>query len=204
MLDLSVIMVSMDLWEEYTKPAIESVRKYLPDARLYVMDCGRFPYPVDKDIVRLAGSPSYAHALNYGVRVAGKADWYLMLNNDVMIYEPLDCTKLDTTSIYAKRILKQNGLEWCELWLALISQQVWDLVGTWDEKFLRCGFEDADYCARARELGIYVSPLVWNIKHFWGKTRWALPGYKKTRLDNLDYFEKKHGFRIENPEVVYG
>ena len=203
--DIAVIMVGMNLWKEYTLPAMRSVQFHMPDARLFVMDCGRYPYPAAPGIVRLKDSPSYAYAMNRGVEAAGRADWYLFLNNDVMVYEPLDVSQLDPAYIYAKRILKDAHLLWLDLWLALVSRQTWEAIGTWDEGYLICGFEDADYSARARAKGILIAPLVWDIKHFWGKTRWKLPDYKQVRLDNKERFYKKHGYRLgDNPKALYG
>jgi len=204
MIDLAVVMVGLDLWDEYTKPAMRSIQKYLPDARLFVMDCGRVPYPADPSIIRVGGLPSYARALNCGVEIAGKADWYLMLNNDIMVNEPLDMSQLDPAYIYAKRILKTDKLTWVEMWLALISHQTWEMVGELDGDYLCGGFEDADYSARAYAMEISIAPLKWDIKHYWGKTRWSFPNYKQIRLDNKERFWKKHGYRLaENPQVVY-
>jgi hypothetical protein len=205
MLDLAVIVVGMDLWNEYTRPAMQSIRLHMPDARLFVMDCGRDAYPSAPGIVRLKDSPSYAYAMNKGVEEAGYADWYLFLNNDVLVYEPLDMDQLDYNKIYAKRILQDARLTWLDLWLALVPFEVREKVGRWDEGFLQCGFEDADYCARAGAMGVNIAPLKWNVKHFWGKTRWAIPDYKQIRLDNKERFYKKHGYRLsENPKAIYG
>jgi len=206
MSELAVIVVGMDQWEEWTRPAMLSLRKYLPGAKLYLMDAGREAYPKMDGVttIRMEGSPSYAHNLNEGVRAAWGADWFLMLNNDVLAYEPLDMHQLDPANIYAKRILGENGHEWLELWLALIHKETWRRVGEWDEGFRMCGFDDADYSFRAQEQGIQIAPLTWNIKHFWGKTRWAVPGYKEVREANLDYFERKWGWRPgKNVKVVY-
>jgi len=199
-------MIGMDGWREWTKPALDSIRKFMPGASPVVVDHGREPYPFYPDVkfVRLAEPTSYSHAINLGVAFAGNADWYLIINNDVMVYEPLDVAKLDPAFVYAKRILHENKLTWIDSWLVLVSRQVWDLVGGWDEKFLMCGFEDADWCKRAADLGIAIQPLAWNIKHFWGKTRWKLPGYKEQRLRNIEYFAEKHSMRIgQNVKCVY-
>jgi hypothetical protein len=203
--DLAVIVVGMDLWKEYTEPAMRSIQFHMPDARLFIMDCGRYPYPAAPGIVKLAGSPSYAYAMNRGVEAAGRADWYLFLNNDIMVYEPLDTSQLDPAFIYAKRILQDDRLTWIDLWLALIPRPVWQAVGEWDEEYKICGFEDADYCERAIQRGVTIAPLVWDIKHFWGKTRWKLPNYKQVRMDNKERFYKKHGYRLgDNPKAIYG
>ena len=207
MFNLSIVMIGMDGWQEWTKPALDSIRKYMPDVPIAVVDHGRESYPIYPGVkfIRLAEPTSYSNAINLGIAFAGNADWYLIVNNDVMVYEPLDVSKLDPAFIYAKRILRENGLTWIDSWLVLVSHQVWNLVGPWDERFLMCGFEDADWCKRAAGLGISIQPLAWNIKHFWGKTRWKLPGYKEQRLRNIEYFERKHGLRIGlDVKCIYG
>lgn len=204
---LAIIMIGMDGWGEWTKPALDSVRQHIPDAPVTVIDHGREPYPryAGVSILRLANPVSYSHAINLGIKVSPVSDWYLIINNDVMVYEPLDLSKLDPAFIYAKRILNENGVTWVDSWLVLASRQVWDLVGAWDEGFQMCGFEDADWCIRAAQLGIAIQPLAWNIKHFWGKTRWALPGYKEQRLKNIEYLNHKHGVYLgQNVKVIYG
>jgi GT2 family glycosyltransferase len=204
--ELAIVMIGMDGWQEWTKPALDSVCLHMPDASVVVVDHGREAYPIYPGVkfIRLAEPASYSHAINLGVAFAGNADWYLIINNDVKVFEPLDVSKLDPSFIYAKRILHENHLTWIDSWLVLASHTVWDLVGPWDECFLMCGFEDADWCKRAAELGIAVHPLTWNIKHFWGKTRWKLPGYKEQRLRNIRYFAEKHGLRIgQNVKCIY-
>ncbi len=205
--ELAVVMVGMDGWQEWTKPALDSVLQYLPDANVVVVDHGRDAYPVYKNVkfLRFDQPVSYSHAINAGVAFAGQANWYLIINNDVLVYEPLYTARLDPDFLYAKRILHEQGITWIDSWLVLVSSKVWDLVGGWDEKFLMCGFEDADYCIRAANLGIAIQPLEWEIQHFWGKTRWKLPGYKEQRLKNIDYLERKHGKRLgQDVRVLYG
>jgi GT2 family glycosyltransferase len=65
-----------------------------------------------------------------------------------------------------------------------------------------CGFDDADYCVRAKQAGIDTLFVPLNIHHYWGKTRWGLPDYKKVREENAVYFEKKHGFRPDDYRVI--
>lgn len=200
-------MIGMDGWQEWTKPALDSVRKFMPDVPVTVVDHGREVYPQypGASMFRLANPVSYSRAINLGVQVSPVSDWYLIINNDVLIYEPLDVSNLDSSKIYAKRILHEGKTTWIDSWLVLASYRVWIMVGPWDEGFKMCGFEDADWCIRAANLGIFVQPLDWNIKHFWGKTRWKLPGYKEQRLKNIEYLNKKHGVRLgQNVQAVYG
>jgi GT2 family glycosyltransferase len=205
-LNLTIVMIGMDGWTEWTKPAINSIRDRMPDTPIIVVDHGRKPYPayLDVQFIRLPEPVSYARAINLGV-AESVTDWTMIINNDVLAYEPLDVSKLDPAFIYAKRILSEKGVTWADSWLVLAHRQVWDVVGPWDENFLMCGFEDADWCIRAHELGVDIQPLQWNVKHFWGKTRWQLPGYKEQRLRNIAYLEQKHGVRLgENVKAIYG
>lgn len=208
-MDVVAIIVGIDGWETFTLPAIQSIRKHEPDMRIVVVDAAsKEPYPQDwgngAQIIRLDTSPSYAYAINQGIKAAGKADWYLILNNDVNLKNRILPTieTLHPEFIYGRQIIEEKGHRWLGLWLALISRQVWELVGEFDEKFLLCGFEDADYCIRAKRLGIDTLPCNLPFVHHWGKTRWGLPEYRKVRLENMDYLEAKHGVRLGDGVVV--
>lgn len=202
-MDLAVVIVGIDQWERFTLPAVQSIRQHEPDARLIVVDAAsKTPYPDIQNngitSLRLDPSPSYAYAINKGIEAAGKADWYLILNNDVFLHGPISSViaKLDRSNIYGRQIITERGHTWLGLWLALIPFWVWREVGNFDEKFLLCGFEDADYCVRAEALGIPTKPVELPFHHYWGKTRWDLPNYPAVRSENMDYFERKHGYRL--------
>jgi GT2 family glycosyltransferase len=201
--DLAIIIVGIDGWAEFTLPAVQSIRKHEPDARIIVVDAAsKTPYPTMWDIgvtsIRLDTSPSYAYALNQGIRAAGKADWYLLLNNDIVLRAPISDTiaALPDDAIYGRQIIEEKGHTWLGLWLALIPAWIYRLVGEFDERFLLCGFEDADYCIRAKALGVDTKPVELPFTHFWGKTRWGLPEYRRVRAENMDYLEAKHGVRL--------
>ena len=38
-------------------------------------------------------------------------------------------------------------------WCMLIKRKIIERIGLLDERFIKCGFEDCDYCLRAREAG---------------------------------------------------
>lgn len=203
-MDIAVIIVGMDQWEEFTLPAIKSIK----GGRVIVMDCGKEPYPKKRGVkvVRLENSPSYAYAINEGVKAAGEADWYLILNNDIKQTGDMVSVieKLSTDSIYGRQIITERGHVWLGLWIALIPKEVWNKVGGFDEKFLLCGFEDADYCIRAKELGIDTKFADLPFYHYWGKTRWGIPNYPQVRLDNINYLHKKHGVALgQNVRVIH-
>lgn len=205
----AIIIVGIDGWEEFTLPAIKSIRAHDQDTRIIVVDAGsKVPYPIWTDesvtTLRCHESPSYAYALNKGIACAGECDWYLLLNNDIMAQGLIEFDKLDPGLIHTRQVITEDGHTWMGLWIAAISRQVWDLVGPFDEKFLLCGFEDADYCIRAKQFGIDTVHYPFPVHHFWGKTRWGLPGYADVREDNINYFASKHGFRLgESMRVVH-
>jgi len=205
--ELAVVMIGMDGWKEWTKPALDSVRQFLPDANVVIVDHGREQYPQVKGVtnIRFTNPVSYSKAINEGVKAAYNSDWFLIVNNDIMVYEPLHFSNLDPDFIHAARILHENNTTWAEGWLILVSRKVWDIVGDFDENFTMTGFEDADWCIRAAQLGIAIQPLKWNVKHFWGKTRWKIPGYKEQRIKNIAYLNQKHGKNLGvNVKVLYG
>lgn len=208
-MDIAVIIVGVNGWKEWTLPAWDSIKKHDPSLRVVIVDnASTPPYPIMRDaltsIPRMQTLSSYTAAINFGIRSAGKADWYLVLNNDIRFDSPVSpvIEKLDNSFIYGRQIIEGNGYRWLGLWLALIPRQVWERVGEFDENFKMCGFDDADYCVRAKRLGVDTLHVDLPIHHFWGKTRWGIPGYKVARQENIEYFERKHGFRPDDYKVI--
>ena len=197
--DITVIIVGLGQWDTFTKRAIDSIRYHEQDLRIVVMDIGG-SYPAKYDgaeIVVLRDSPSYAYAINCGVEYAKESDWYLILNNDVFLKDRITpiIELCDPNKIYGRQIITENGHVWLGLWLALISRKTFETVGAFDENYLVCGFEDADYCIRAKMLGIDTEHVPLPFHHYWGKTRWGIPSYPTIREANIDYFESKWGWR---------
>ncbi len=201
--NLAIIIVGIDGWETYTKPAIESILKYEPQAHITVIDAGsKTPYPVDREnglpiaIERMEYSGSYAEAINLGIMLNWQADGYLILNNDVLCTAPFLhlVDNLSDKAIYGRQIITEHDLTWLGLWLCLLPTRVSFLVGKWDENFKLCGFEDADYCLRAKEHGFETRFVDLPFIHLWGKTRWGLTGYENVREQNRQYFQQKHGW----------
>ena len=204
MLFRSVIIVGVNGWEEYTRPLIADIWKWHPEMELCVIDnASEKPYPVADHIHRLEKRACYAEAINYGFEhTSGK--WMLSLNNDVRcngaflhLIEPLD-----DGHIYSRQIIEEAGHRWFGNWLLLVDRTTNWTIGGFDPAFEVCGFEDADYAVRAKELGIETRPIDLPFTHLWGKTRWDIPGYPATREKNIDYFEKKHGWRPGNNMTV--
>ena len=203
-MSVSVIIAAFNQWEEYTKPLIKSIWKYEPKVEIVVVDSdSQPPYP-DLSYVVKTGNISYGEAINVGVKNSN-GDWILSLNNDVLCEGPFVeyIEGLNPDSIYGRQIIEEMGYRWLGNWLALIPRGVWNAVGGFDPNFKKCGFEDADFCVRAKLFNnIDTKPVDLPFHHFWGKTRWQDPQYPRIRQENIEYFEKKHGFRLGNNMAV--
>lgn len=207
-IDLVVCIVGINQWEEYTWPCIQSI---LERVRVIVVDnASDPPYPkviysnVDNLQILKTERLCYSAAINAGFKAAGKADWYLSINNDTYCTGPFleKVEQLSDDAVYGRQIITERGLTWFGNWLVLIPRSVWEAVGEFDENFKMCGFEDADYAARAIGMGFQVKHVDLPFHHYWGKTRWDLPGYSQIRKENMDYFEQKHGYRLGSSMVV--
>lgn len=203
MSNVALIIVGIDGWQEYTLPAVESILKYEPGAVITVVDNkSKEPYPIGYKlsasvaIYQTGARVSYATAINDGIASDRRADWYLILNNDVLCTAPflhlLD--GLPDSAIYGRQIITENDLTWLGLWLCLLPRKIYEKVGAWDEQFGMCGFEDADYCLRAKQHGFETRFIDLPFTHLWGKTRWGLTGYEHVRQENRLYFQRKHGW----------
>lgn len=197
-MSVSVVIVGINQWEEYTRPLIAGIWAHEPDVQICVIDnASDEPYPQAPHIYRVEKRLSYAAAINEGVKHT-TGEWILSLNNDIRCNGPFVETihSLKPDAIYGRQIIEESGHVWLGNWLALIPRVIFRKVGEFDPEFRACGFEDADYCVRAKELGIDTRAVNLPFTHLWGKTRWAIPGYDQTRVHNIDYFEQKHGYRL--------
>ena len=203
---LSIIIVGINGWEEYTRPLIAGIWTHHPDMELCVIDnASDTPYPKGDHIHRLDKRVSYAEAINYGIDHTHRK-WIMVLNHDVRcegaFLHLLD--GLNEDAIYSRQIITEQGHTWFGMWVLIVNRGTNWRIGGFDEKFEMCGFEDTDYAMRAAEIGIPVKPIELPFRHLWGKTRWNTPGYTEARLRNIDYFEKKHGWRPgEHMSVIH-
>lgn len=196
---VAVIIVGIDGWQEYTLPAVQSILQYEPDAVITVIDNGSqelYPANYEKADVFRVERMSYADAINHGIFCHWHADWYLILNNDVICTAPFLhlIDGLPDNALYGRQIITENGHTWLGLWLCLLPRKVREAVGRWDDHFEMCGFEDADYCLRAFAKGYKTHHLPLPFTHLWGRTRWGLTGYENVREENRKYFQQKHGW----------
>jgi GT2 family glycosyltransferase len=191
-MDINVVMVGMDGWEEFTLPAILSIQEHT-DANIILVDHGKHPYPDTKGVerIRLDSPVSYAKALNIGINHS-KADWYFITNNDVVCKEDFTDETYDEGVIYASKIHERSGERWFDNCFVLLSHEVWEEVGEFDENFLIAAYEDADYSFRAVESGYKVEEYPFPFRHWQGKTRFGIHGFQEIRDDNYFYLQRKY------------
>ncbi|MCM5572373.1 glycosyltransferase [Burkholderiaceae bacterium FT117] len=92
----------------------------------------------------------------------------------------------------------------------LLSRRAIERIGLLDETFFPGGFEDDDYCARARAAGIPVHLARDVFIHHWGSASFGQLRYEyfsENAARNKRYLEQKHGFtwkrRPEKPFVSF-
>lgn len=196
---ITAVIVGVNEWGRFTKPCIESLKRNSPEVNIVVVDNGSNPaYPVDA--IRLDKTVSYAEAINAGLRRC-EADWCIVTNNDVIFNESLQqIEELDPLNLYGFWEHETKGKKWLSGWCFLISREVREEVGLFDEEFKPMWFEDADYSIRASANGFGTVNLdrdKFGIQHLaMNRSKERLmylaehdAAYKK----NLAYLVKKHG-----------
>lgn len=203
------VAIGINDWEKYTLPLIGSFRAHEFSAPLVIVDnCSDTPYPASGSAI-IARTPqrlSYAAALNYGINHIKGADWYAVMNNDVLIHKPFTerVERLDPHYIYGfqehptdlvnPKAFYQSG------WCMFISGCALLEVGYFDEAFAPMWFEDADYCIRAQKAGFGMQGLDredWGIEHLAMERKYERERYmrdnNKARKANRERLWRKHG-----------
>lgn len=187
----TLIAVGIDEYSISTAPLIASVKQHEPAGRLIIVDnCAETPYPKAK---RTDKRVSVSAAMNMGARYAQAVDWLVFMNNDVICTGPyLELlSKLSPDTIYGVDMLDWWGKRWLDGWVMAIPRRVWIDVGLWDENFIYAGFEDADYCFRALEMGYQVKTAPLPFVHKELHSRFTMPGYMEQRERNIAYLCEK-------------
>lgn len=199
------VIIGRNDYMRYTKPAVKSIKAVDPDLRLLVVDAGSKPKYRDMgvEMVRMDVSESYAAALNVGLRYDA-ADWYLLLNNDILFTKPISHRfgELDPLKYYGFKIWDERrryGVPFISGWAMFVSHVMLEMIGDFDENLKPLWFEDWDYSVRAMRAGF---PLVELDRNDWGvvhleeerhEERVAL--YRelaKERHRNFNYVKSKH------------
>jgi GT2 family glycosyltransferase len=196
---ISVIIVGIDRWEEYTRPLIAQIWGHHPDIEVCVIDnASNKPYPQADHIVRSDKRLSYAGAINLGMSKTTKP-WVVVLNNDVRCDGVFvdAVTSLDHNMIYGMSVYSEPTFNWFSSWIFILNRATYLKVGEFDPCFEVCAYEDVDFCYRAMKLGIQTKKINLSFYHYDGKTRWSIEGYESTRSENRVRFEQKHGITLQ-------
>lgn len=202
------VAIGINDLEKYTLPLIDSFMAHEFSAPLVIVDnCSDTPYNVSTSAI-IARTPqrlSYAAALNFGINQIKGADWYAVMNNDVLIHKPYTerVETLDSHCIYGfqehptdlvhPKAFYQSG------WCMFISLRAILEVGYFDEAFAPMWFEDADYCIRAQRTGFGMQGLDrndWGIEHLAMERKTERERYlrdnNKARKANRERLWRKH------------
>ena len=201
---VAVIIVGIGQWEEYTEPLILSIQKHEPAADIIVVDNGGHYSDnyVDRVIwCAIDEIVCYAAAINTGIfALGGDEDWIIILNNDVICDAPFFkyLEQMDLKAVYGNTLHRRRHpqfmapVRWIDGWIyAIPSSGLLD----WDEEFKIAGFEDADYCFRARKLGFSIQKSDLPFTHLEYHIRKTFDNYRDHRIDNMKYLMRKHGLK---------
>jgi len=143
------------------------------------------------------GEGSYAQSINELGDAFMKEtldQWFLPMNADVSCTGPFSdfLDTLDPNILYGPTVNTRGALSWLDGWLYIISRQVWEKVGRFDENFKIACFEDADYSWRARDAGVDVAKVSGlPFKHHQASPRMRVPNFWKIRKENQSYLRDK-------------
>ena len=198
---VSTVIVGVGEWERYTKPLLDSMRLHNPDVSVVCVDNGSY-YPDYEGVamVRTNTVVSYPEALNVGLQACNSSDWYLILNNDILIEKPFSVADFDPGSLYGFIKYPFKRYEYLAGWAMFIPYDALVNVGYFDGELKPMWFEDADYCIRAQKAGfglVVLDRKDVGIRHFEDENMDERKLYMSKNLPsrqrNRQYVERKHG-----------
>jgi glycosyltransferase involved in cell wall biosynthesis len=198
---LDIITTSVGGWDKYIVPLIDSIETWEEKtSNIIVIDAGN-NYPDTYKDVQIIHTPllNCSAAQNVGIRHSN-ADWFLIVDCDVLsngkfsgLIESQSPDKIYGMQFHQKKHKFFTApYRWLDGWIYAIPRKIFSKVGYFDEGFKGSGFEDADYCWRARHYGFDVAFLDMPFIHLAdGQKRNISDNYKKVRLENIEYLKKK-------------
>lgn len=193
---IAALIIGIDGWEKYTQPLIHSIQYHEPLCEIVVIDnASEKPYPAFPQVVRTPRL-CYSAAINTAKRLAGEADWYIVLSNDVLCTGPFADTleRMPETWVAGPCLMKNQGWTYLEGWCVCIPAAVWADVGGWDQNFQVSSWEDVDFSTTALEYGYNLAhcPEL-PFRHLDQRQRFGLVGnYWESEVHNFKYFLSKH------------
>ena len=198
---LSAVIVGVGGWERYTASLLYSMIKHNPDVSVVCVDNGnQYPDYDGVHMVRTNRVVSYPEALNIGLQACDASDWYLVLNNDILITKPFGCEDFDPGCLYGFIKYPFIKYEYLAGWAMFIPYEAIVSVGYFDEELKPMWFEDADYCIRAQKAGFGLVTLDREdigILHYKDENMDERKRYMQANMParqrNRLYVERKHG-----------
>jgi len=192
---VAALIIGIDGWERYTLPLVESLKLHEPDCRIVVIDnASQTPYPA-MGYVHRTERLCYSAAINRAAEIAGAADWYMILSNDV-ICEGSFVRYLAASGgdgIIGPCLKKVHGFPYLEGWCVCAPSVAWQALGGWDENFRVSSWEDVDFSTRALETGFNLSYGDIPFRHLDQRQRFGLVAdYWDSEKHNIEYFMQRH------------
>lgn len=200
-MNIAALIIGIDGWEQYTAPLIESLAEYEPDVLPVVIDNASVtPYPEHPcaPIIQRTERLCYSAAINHAHQIAGPADWYIVLSNDVLCTGPFVhmLEQMRTNCIVGPCLKETHGYQYLEGWCVCVPSDVWDTLGGFDVNFQMSSWEDVSFSQDALEFGYDVLhapdlPFV----HLDQRQRFTLvSNYWDSEIANFAYFQKKRKY----------
>ena len=117
-MNLTAVIVGVGKWDEYTKPCLDSIKATNPDWHVVCVDNGsQYPDYEGVQMERVPNIVSYAEGLNFGLIKAPVSNWYLILNNDIIIEKTISTKDLDHRALYGfiKYTFARDSAMWLEM-----------------------------------------------------------------------------------------
>lgn len=203
---VTALIIGIDGWETYTKPLIDSIQYHEPDCKIVVIDnASKDPYPQLKQsnglsYVHRIERSCYSKSINIAKEIAGYADWYIVLSNDVF------CTnrfihileEMHLNWVVGPKLMINQGWQYIEGWCVCIPNYIWNTLNGWDENYQVSSWEDVDFSVSALEHNFSLAhcpdiPFI----HLDQKQRFTIiDNYWDSETHNVKYFKEKHSTLI--------
>lgn len=198
---LSVIMVSSGIpeWDDFTVPAIKSMKFQSPGAwdniEFIVTDNGG----EGRGDINTDTMLPYSVMVNKCARRA-TGNRLLILNNDITARgDWYKCVMEHSGYPYCGPVLlTKEGVTYVEGWCISIERDLWHLLNGMNEKY-KNSWDDVDLAWRLRRLGIPAAHMPMPMSHIWGATRHRYKGSNAWDEESRQYMlarirETKYGW----------
>lgn len=184
--------------------AILGIHHFNPEMKTVWVEAGEIgPAPADivAEHMRLLFLPggSFTQCVNRALNMYQEdADWFFVLDDDIVCSGKLDFTAAGRTSIYGPTLITDRpefpGVRWLEGWALAIPGEFIRGGLRFDENIIASGFEDLDICMQVASQGFEYkwAPSMFPLKHLaLGAKERITPDYNAARSQNIQYVKEK-------------